>query len=148
MASTTILAVGLEAIGQGIGADDRVVWQVQIGITRVGAGGRALPRCRNGRMTTSADLVISTMESQELVSLPSPARKPAPLARAIVLLAVVVVVRNAARRDFSMLVTIARAIWQALVPSRRMVSAHAQQAWHAAREMGIKLPSICTTTSS
>lgn len=142
MASTTILAVGLEAIGQGIGADDRVVWQVQIGVTRVGAGGRALPRCRNGRMTTAADLVIATIESQELVSLPCPARKHAPLARAIMFLAVAVVAQDVARRDFSMLATIARAIWQAIVPSRRMVSARARQAWQSAREMGIALPGI------
>jgi hypothetical protein len=145
MASATILAVGLEAIGQGIGAEDRVVWQVQIGVTRVGAGGRALPRCRNGRMTTSArGLVVSTfepVESQVLVSLPCPVRKHAPLARAIVFLAVAVVVaRDAARRKFSVLTTMCRAIWRVLVPSRRSVSARARQAWHAAREMGINIP--------
>lgn len=141
----TILAVGLEAIGQGIGAEDRAVWQVQIGVTRVGAGGRALPRCRNGRMTTAEGLValaVAPVEPQVLVSLPCPVRKPAPLARAIVFLAVAVVVCDAARRECSALVAIVRAIWRVLVPSRRLVSERARQAWRAALEMGIELPRI------
>lgn len=151
MASEMILAVGLEAIGQGIGAQDRAVWQVQIGVTRVGAGGRAMPRCRNGRMTNLNNLVASIVEpeeAQELVSLPCPVRKPAPLARAIVFLAVSVVVRDAARREFSMLAAIARAIWHALVPARRMVTERARAAWQAAREMGIERPSIWRATSA
>jgi hypothetical protein len=151
MVSETILAVGLEAIGQGIGAEDRAVWQVQIGVTRVGGGGRALPRCRNGRMTTLVGLVVSTtepIEPQVLVSLPCPARKTAPLARAVVFLAVAVVARDVARREFSALVVIIRAIWHALVPSRRMVSERARQAWHAAREMGIALPRSWRTTNA
>lgn len=147
MASETIFAVGLEAIGQGLGAEDRAVWQAQIGVTRVGAGGRALPRCRNGRMATSDDLVASTVECQEIVLLPCPTRKAAPLARAIVFLAVAVVARDVVRREFSAL-AIALAIWHVLVPSRRIVSARARQAWQSAREMSIELPSIWRTTSA
>ncbi len=146
LTSEMIVAVGLEAIGQGVDAEDRFAWQVQVGVTRVGAGGRALPRCRNGRMTTPDDLVVSTIESQELEPLRTPARKSAPLARAVAFLAVAVVVR-AARQLPRGLLTFVRAIWLVLVPTWRMTE-RAKQAWRAAREMGIDLPSICAATNA
>jgi hypothetical protein len=137
--SAMILAVGLEAIGQGIGGEDRVLWQAQIGVTRIGAGGRALPRCRNGRMTTTNDLVASTFEPQTFVRLPRPLRKTAPLAQAIAFLTVAVVTAvKAALRGFAALVA---AAWRVLMPARRAVSPRALQAWESAREMGIQLPS-------
>jgi hypothetical protein len=144
LTSETILAVGLEAIGQGAGAEDRAVWQVQVGVTRVGAGGRALPRCRNGRMTTSEGLVTSTVEPQELEPLRAPSRKSAPLARAVAFLAVSVVVRTARQVPRGLLALI-RAIWLVLVPTWRMTE-RAKQAWRAAREMGIATPSIWSTS--
>src|SRR5207244_4249976 len=112
-----ILAVGLEAIGQGVEAADHAVWQVQVGVTRVSSGGRVLPRCRNGRMTTPADLVIATIEPQEFVALPRRPRKAAPLARAVAFLAIAVVsCVEVARRGLSaVLVTAARAIWGMLI---------------------------------
>lgn len=147
LTSETIVAVGLEAIGQGAAAEDRFAWQVQVGITRVGAGGRVLPRCRNGRMTNAVALVASTIEAQELVSLPHPVRKPAPLARAIAFMTVaVVVVQDVARGG--RLLNLIRAIWHVLVPSRRGVPLAVRQAWRAAREMGIDLPSIWTATTA
>lgn len=147
LAFMMIMAIGLEAIGQGVGAQDRAAWQVQVGVTRVGAGGRVLPRCRNGRMTTPDGLVVSTTEPQtigpqQFVRLPRPARKPAPLARTVAFLTVAVVVAPAARvpRSFLTLAcTIWRSIWSALVPHRRAVSDRAKQAWQSAREMGIAL---------
>jgi len=142
-----IVAIGLEAIGQGADAADHAVWQVQVGVTRVGAGGRALPRCRNGRMTTSHDLVASTCEPQVLVALPTPARKPAPRARAIAFLTVaVVVVRDVAR--VSSLLSLLRAIWRMLVPSRRKMSLAARQAWDSARERGVAPPRIWIATNA
>jgi len=145
--SEMIVAIGLEAIGQGVDAEDRSAWQVQIGVTRVGAGGRAMPRCRNGRMTCASHLVAATIEPQELVSRPHPVRKPAPLARAIAFMTVaVLVVRDVVRGG--RLLNIIRAIWHALVPSRRGVSLAARQAWHSAREMGIDLPSIWAATTA
>jgi hypothetical protein len=135
-----ILAVGLEAIGQGIGAEERALWQVQIGVTRVDAGGRVLPRCRNGRMTTPDGLIVSTFEPQEFVTLPRRPRKRAPLARAIAFLTVTVVVRvKDTCRGFAALATVAHSIWRSLVPSR-LVLKRALQAWESAREMGIELP--------
>ena len=146
----TIVAVGLEAIGQGAAAEDRAAWQVQVGITRVGAGGRVLPRCRNGRMTNAIALVASTIEAQELVSLPHPVRKPAPLARAIAFMTVAVVVRDVARdvTRSGRLLNLIHAIWGVLVPSRSKVSLAARQAWRSAREMGIDLPSIWAATNA
>lgn len=147
LATDTIMAIGLEAIGQGVDAEDRDVWQVQVGVTRVGAGGRVLPRCRNGRMTTIHDLVSATIEPQVLVALPNPVRKPAPLARTIAFLTVaIVVVRDAVRG--SALLRIVRTIWSALVPLRRRVPLAARQAWQSAREMGIDQPSIWSATSA
>lgn len=115
--TSTILAVGLEAIGQGVGAEDRVVWQVQVGVTRIGSGGRALPRCRSGRMATSAAVVASTIEPvgpQVFVVLPRRAKKivVAPLARTIAFLTVAVVVAGIeiARRGLSMLASIGRVV--------------------------------------
>lgn len=141
---STIVAVGLEAIGQGVGADARAAWQVQVGVTRVGGGGRVLPRCRNGRMATIEALVAATLEPQEIVRLPRAPRKTAPLARAIAFLAVAVVARveTACRRGVSALASLARAIWQVFVPSRDRSRVRALQAWHSAREMGILLPSV------
>ncbi len=142
-----IVAIGLEAIGQGAGAEDRAVWQVQVGVTRVGAGGRVLPRCRNGRMTTADALVAATIEDKELVSVPNPERRPAPLARAIAFLTVaVVVVRDVARR--SSLLSFFRSLWSALVSRRRRAPLAARRAWRSAREMGIDLPSIWAATSA
>lgn len=144
-----IMAVGLEAIGQGIGAENRALWQAQIGVTRIGAGGRALPRCRNGRMTTPEGLIASTFEPQEFVTLPRRARKSAPLARAIAFLTVAVVARvEAARRGLTALAAVARVIWRALVPSHQVVSRRALAAWESAREMGIKLPSVWRAVES
>lgn len=140
LTNETILAVGLESIGQGAGAEDRAAWQVQVGITRVGAGGRVLPRCRNGRMTTPECLVASTVEPQELEPLRTPTRKLAPLARAVAFLAVAVVVR-VARQVPRGLLALVQAFWLVLVPTWRM-TARAKQAWLAAREMSIDLPSI------
>jgi hypothetical protein len=138
-----ILAVGLEAIGHGIGVEDRDLWQVQVGVTRVGAGGRVMPRCRNGRMTTPDSLVASTFEPQEIVNLPRPTRKAAPLARAVTCLMVIVVTRiEAALRGLAALISIVRSIWSALVPPQRFVSKRARQAWESARKMGIALPSL------
>jgi hypothetical protein len=138
-----IMAVGLEAIGQGIGAEDRVLWQAQIGVTRIGAGGRALPRCRNGRMTTSEGLIAATFEPQEFVTLARRPRKSAPLARAIAFLTVAVVARvEDALRGLTGLAAFMRALWRALVPPRQVVSKRALAAWESAREMGIKLPSV------
>ncbi len=148
--SEMIMAIGLEAIGQGADAEDRSAWQVQVGVTRVGAGGRVLPRCRNGRMTTIVDLVAATIEPQELVSRPHPVRKPAPLARAIAFMAVaVVVVRDVVPvgRLRTFFRSFWRTIWHALVPARGM-SLAARQARQSAREMGIDLPSIWAATSA
>ena len=146
LANETIVAIGLEAIGQGIGAEDRAAWQVQVGVTRVGAGGRVLPRCRSGRMATSTDLVASTIEPQELVLLPRPARKPAPLARTIAFLTVAVVVARDMSRAWLPLRNIIRAICRVLMPSWSGVPVAARQAWKSAREMGIDLPCIWTAT--
>ena len=36
---TSIVVIGLESIGHGIGAESRTVFQTQIGTTRIGGGG-------------------------------------------------------------------------------------------------------------
>jgi len=81
------------------GADTITVFAMQIGVTRIGAGGRCLPRTRRGAMTTVANLVAQLGELPEvieLVVLPRVAAKVALLARAVVAVAAWVVVQPAA----------------------------------------------------
>lgn len=115
MGNETITAVGLERIGQGVGAEERIVFAAQIGVTRIGAGGRCPPRCRSGRMASTAALVASTSEPQEFITLPRRAVKSAPLARAVAFLTVAVLVCVNALRNFSVLAAIGRVLLAVLV---------------------------------
>lgn len=75
-------------------SDTYCVFAVQIGVTRVGSGGRCQPRCKRGGMTTVAGLVASLVEPQELVhGLARRAVDVARMARAVVAMAAWVVVQ-------------------------------------------------------
>lgn len=72
-------------------SDTYCVFAVQIGVTRIGAGGRCLPRTRRGAMTTVDGLVASEVEQIDTETRPNPVGKAARMARAVVTLALLVV---------------------------------------------------------
>lgn len=80
-------------------SDTITVFVCQIGVTRVGAGGRVLPRTRKGAMASVANLVFSTVEPTiaiETEKRPTPVRAVAYAARAVVTLALMVVTQPVA----------------------------------------------------
>lgn len=81
--------------------DTITTFACQIGVTRIGAGGRCMPRTKRGGMTTVTNLVASTVDPDEasklearMVAYPVPTRKvlsPAPLAKMVVACALLVI---------------------------------------------------------
>lgn len=108
------MMIGCEMVGQA--ETSSVVFAVQIGVTRIGRGGRCLPRTRRGAMTTVAGLIAAEVEPVELETRPNPAPKAAPLARlvAFTALAVVTIVELPSRL-WTLAAALGRVAWYALV---------------------------------
>jgi hypothetical protein len=63
--------VGLERVGH---SDESAIFAVQIGVTRVGAGGRAIARNGRGQLVPTHKLVIEEREPIETYPLPVPVK--------------------------------------------------------------------------
>lgn len=90
------IAIGTDRIQSA--ADHVTLFVCQIGVTRIGSTGRALPRTRRGQMASVANLVLSTVDPTpaEFVTLSRKALVVAHNARKVVTLALVVVVQPVA----------------------------------------------------
>ncbi len=110
-----VIVIGGDRIGscEAVG----VVFQHQIGVTRIGRGGRAKPRCRSGRMASVDGLVASTIEEIDTEPRPNPRPVAAPHARAVLVLSLLVVT-SVARASSWLARTalgLARIAWAAIV---------------------------------
>ena len=125
-----MIVIGCEYVAGAIA--DAPCFAVQIGVTRIGRGGRVQPRTRKGAMASALNVVATTVEVIETESRPNPVRtyQDAPCARVICMLALTIVTRIVHKViDWTRIaIGVGRVIW-ALIVGRPGRMHHASQPW-------------------